>query len=35
MTHYHFSLHNDGARIGDLGGVVLANDGEANALASR
>lgn len=35
MAHYHFSLQNEGARIDDLGGLVLANDAEALAFGRR
>jgi hypothetical protein len=35
MPHYCFSLQNNGARIDDLGGVVLADDVEALAFGRR
>lgn len=35
MPHYHFSLHNNGTRIEDLGGVVLADADEALAFGKR
>jgi hypothetical protein len=36
MPHYHhFSLHNEGRRIEDLGGVVLEDDTAAIAFSRR
>jgi hypothetical protein len=35
MPHYHFSLHNEGRRIEDLGGVVLEDDPAAIAFSRR
>jgi hypothetical protein len=35
MPRYHFDLQNNARQIEDLGGVVLADDGEALAFAKR
>lgn len=35
MPHYHFCLQNEGDRIDDLGGLVLANDAAALAFGRR
>jgi hypothetical protein len=35
MPNYHFDLQNNGARIEDIAGVTLANDGEAIAFGKR